>query len=170
MYTNVSPYQCRENDCTESITTVLNEQFCLSYPVSGDRDDANKMTIRRNHIWRDAVRAMSRSTFDLYTYIQITFVGEEAVDDGRPRHEFLSLVLQEMAEDGNIFQGPQYSHFFVHYVPALAGRKFFYVGMLVAVSLANGRPGLACLYEAVYTYLPLLWSTLQVYPGPESNS
>ena len=42
--------------------------------------------------------------FDRHTYIQITFVGEEAVDDGGPRHEFLSLVLQEMAEDGNIFQ------------------------------------------------------------------
>ena len=58
---------------------------------------------------------------------------------------------------------------FVHYVPALAGRKFLCVGMLVAVSLANGGLGLACLYEAVYTYLPLLWYTLQVYPGPESN-
>lgn len=35
----------------------------------------------------------------------------------------------------------------------LTSRKFFYAGMLVAVSLANGGPGLNCLSETVYTYL-----------------
>lgn len=76
------------------------------------------------------------------------------------------------ARDGwgwQYFPGTTAQSIFVHYVPALAGRKFLCVGMLVAVSLANGGLGFACLYEAVYTYLPLLWSTLQVYPGPESN-
>ena len=35
----------------------------------------------------------------------------------------------------------------------LTSRKFFYAGMLAAVSLANGGPGLNCLSKTVYTYL-----------------
>ena len=85
--------------------------------------------------------------------MRITFVGEEAVDDGGPRREFFTLALQEMAKDGNILQGPENSRFLVHNVQALASRKFFCAGMLVAVSLANGGPGLACLAKAVFAYI-----------------
>jgi len=35
----------------------------------------------------------------------------------------------------------------------MSTRKFYYAGMLVAVSLANGGPGLTCLPETVYTYI-----------------
>ena len=69
--------------------------------------------------------------------MHITFVGEEAVDDGGPRREFFTQALQEMAKDGNILQGPENSRFFVHNVQALASRKFFCAGILVAVSLAR---------------------------------
>ena len=85
--------------------------------------------------------------------MRITFVGEEAVNDGGPRREFFTLALQEMAKDGNILQGPEYSRILIHNVRALASRKFFCAGMLVAVSLTNGGPGLACLAEAVFAYI-----------------
>ena len=140
---------CRENDCTESIATLLNEQFRFHHPVLHDPDQANRILVRRSHIWQDAVRAFSRTSFDPHKCIRITFIGEEAVDDGGPRREFLSLAVQELAEDGNIFQGPQHSRFLVHNVQALASRKFYYAGLLVA----NGGPGLTCLAEALYTYL-----------------
>ena len=68
----------------------------------------------------------------------VTFVGGEAVDDGGPQREFLSLVLQEIAADSNIFQGLPHSRFLLHNVQALVARKFFYAGMLVAVSHACG--------------------------------
>ena len=55
--------------------------------------------------------------------------------------------------DGTIFQWPQHSRFFMHNVQALANRKFFYAGMIVAISLGNGGPGLTCISEAVYNYL-----------------
>ena len=71
---------------------------------------------------------------------------------GGPRRFFV-LALQELAEDSSIFQGPPHGRFFLHNVQALASRKYFYAGMLVAVSLANGGPGLPCLAEAVYEYL-----------------
>ena len=65
-----------------------------------DPDQANRVTICRKHIWKDAVRAMSRSSFDPKRCIRVTFVGEEAVDDGGSRREFLSLALQELTMDG----------------------------------------------------------------------
>ena len=49
--------------------------------------------------------------------IRVTFIGKEVrIDDGRPRQEFLSLAVQELAEDGYILQGPQHSRFLVHNV------------------------------------------------------
>lgn len=41
----------------------------------------------------------------------------------------------------------------MHNVQGLTSRKFFYAGMLAAVSFANGGPGLNCLSKTVYTYL-----------------
>ena len=141
----------REDVSTESLATLLDEHFSLYYPVVFDPDQANRVTIRRNHIWKDAVRAMSRSSFDPSRCIRVTFVGEEAVDDGGPRREFFSLALQEMTADGTIFQGPQHSRFFMHNVQGLTSKKFFYAGMLVAVSLANGGPGLITVFLRQFT-------------------
>ena len=138
---------------TESVATLLDEHFSLYYPIVFDPDQANRVTIRHNHIWKDAVRAMSRSSFDPSLCTHMTFVGEEAVDDGGPYREFFSLALQEKTADGTIFQGPQHSRFFMHNVQGLTSRKFFYAGMLAAVSFANGGPGLNCLSKTVYTYL-----------------
>ena len=123
---------------------VLEEHFDST--IHHDLDDVNRVTIRRKHIWRDAIRAMSRPTFDPCNCVQVTFIGEEAVDGGGWAQVcFFVLALQELAEDSSIFQGPPHGRFFLHNVQALASRKYFYAGMLVAVSLANGGPGLPCL-------------------------
>ena len=78
----------REKVSTGSVAALLDEHFSLYYPIVHDPDQANRITIRRNHIWRDAVRAMSRSSFDPSRCVQVTFIGEQAVDDGGPRREF----------------------------------------------------------------------------------
>ena len=132
---------------------MLHEQFQVHFPIRHGLDEATRILIRRNHIWRDAVWAFSRPSFNPRVSVHITFVGEEAVDDGGPRREFFTQALQEMAKDGNILQGPENSRFFVHNVQVLASRKFFCAGILVAVSLANGGPGLPCLAEAVFAYI-----------------
>ena len=141
----------REDKTSESMAMILKAHF--DTVIIQDLDDIGSITIRRKHIWRDAIRAISRTAFNPNKSVQVTFVGEEAVDGGGPRREFFTLALQEMAEDGSIFQGPPHSRYFLHNVQALASKKYFYAGMLVAISLANGRPGLPCLAEALYTYL-----------------
>ena len=142
----------RESTTSETVSTLLKEHFSVSNPVSFDTDMANRISIRRNHIWKDAVRAISKPGFNPNRNVRVAFVGEEAVDEGGPSREFFTLVLQKMSEDGSILQGPEHSRFFVHNVQALANRKFYYAGLLVAISLANGGPSFNCLAEAVYEY------------------
>ena len=138
-----------------TFSTLIRDHFTINYPSLQDTlsDEVNRVTIRRNHIWKDAIRALSRPTFDPTLRVRVTFVGEEAVDGGGPCREFFCLALQEIADDGTIFQGPLQSRFLVHNLQALASRKFFYAGMMIAISLANGGPQFACLAEALYVYL-----------------
>ena len=104
-------FSCREDDSSvPPIAMVLKEHFDST--ITHDLDDVNRVTVRRKHIWRDAIRALSRPTFDPCRRVQVTFVGEEAVDGGGPSREFFALALQELAEDGSIFQGSQHNRFF----------------------------------------------------------
>ena len=135
-----------------NVSSVLKKHFSL-FPISMDPEEANRLVIRHKHIWNDAVWALSKYSFDYHKSVQITFVGEEAVDEGRPKREFFHLALQAMADEHTIFQGPSHGRSFVHIVQALAGRKFFFAGLLVALSLANGGPGFPCLAESVFNYL-----------------
>ena len=132
-YNIISLFHRYVHVCSESLPElhVLDKHFRLSHPFEHEIDGANRVTICRNHIWKDAVCAMSRPTFDPHLCFRVSFVGEEAVDDGGPCREFFSLAMQELARDGTIFQGPQCSRFFTHNVQGMARRKFFYAGMLV---------------------------------------
>ena len=58
-----------------------------------------------------------------------------------------------MVEDVTMFHGPPCSKYFVHNVQGVRNRLFYFAGLFVAVSLANGDPGLHCLSEAVYSYM-----------------
>ena len=135
-----------------------------------DVDKANCVFVRCKHIWN--VRAFSKPSFDCCKYLSVIFVGEEAVDVGGPKREFVHLALEQMANDGQLFQGPPDRHLFVHNVQALASRKFFYAGMLIAFSVANGGPGFPCLAASVFNYLcfGLEWNfTVQMDDLPDAD-
>ena len=141
-----------ETATSSDVKSVLKNHFS-SLSLSTDIDMANRIVVRRKHIWKDTLRAFSRSSFDSQKAVNIIFVGEEAVDAGGPKREFFHLALEALANDGQIFQGPSDRRSFVHNIQAVAHKKFFYAGMLVALSLANGGPGFPCLAESVFNYL-----------------
>lgn len=60
-----------------SVAALLDEHFSLYYPIVHDPDQANRITIHRNHIWKDAVRAMSHSSFDPSCCVWVTFIGNK---------------------------------------------------------------------------------------------
>ena len=137
---------------SSDIKSVLEDHFS-SLSLSTDIDAANCIVVRRKHIWNDTLRAFSRSSFDCQKAVNIIFVGEEGADAGGPKREFFHLALEALANDGQIFQGPSDRRSFVHNIQAVASRKLFYAGMLVALSLANGGPGFPCLAKSVFSYL-----------------
>lgn len=151
----IRTYNCffrNQEETPEDVGSVLKEHFAL-FPITCVPEIANRFVIRRKHIWKDAIRAMSRSTFSPRNSIEVTFVGEDAIDDGGVSREFFDLALKEMAADGTILQGPMHSRSFIHNTKGFSERRYYYAGLLVAVSLANGGPGLCCLSEAVFSYL-----------------
>ena len=123
-------------------------------PIDGDTEEVyNNIHVRRNHIWNDALRSLAKASFNPLMPVRVTFIGEPAIDEGGPRREFFTLALAKMAEDMSIFHGPDSSRSFVHNVHGVRKRVFYMAGMFVALSLANGGPGLECLSETIYSYL-----------------
>ena len=88
------------------VAKVLEDHFSL-FPISTDPEEANRMSVRRKYVWTDAIRAMTRSSFNCRKSVRITFVSEEGVDDGGPRREFFHLAIKAMADDHTIFHGPE---------------------------------------------------------------
>lgn len=132
---------------------ILKEHFNQYFDPTDIELAVTSLHVRRNHIWHDALRAISKPAFDPLLPVRVTFIGEPAVDDGGPRREFFSLALMKMSEDTTIFQGSPECRSFVHNMQGVQKRKFFYAGLFVGLSLANGGPGLACLAKTIYSSL-----------------
>ena len=138
------------------MSEILIEHF-KQYPnfqsIDEDSTVFNSIHVRRNHIWRDAFRAITKPSFNPTNPVRVTFIGEPAIDEGGPRREFFTIALATMVEDVTMFHGPPHSKYFVHNVQGVRNRLFYFAGLFVAISLANGGPGLHCLSETVYSYM-----------------
>ena len=132
---------------------ILKEHFKDYFNHTNIEQAVNSIHIRHNHMWHDALRAISKPNFDPLLPVRVTFIGEPAVDDGGPCREFFSLALMKMSEDTTVFQGPPQCRSFVHNIQGLQKRTFFYAGLFLGLSLANGGPGLGCLAKTIYSYL-----------------
>jgi hypothetical protein len=144
------------------VAEELKQHFELN-PISTDPEGCNRFSVRRNHLWKDSIRALSRFSFNCNKSIRVTFLGDSGVDEGGPGREYFYLTLQCVADDNSILQGPCGTRSFKHNPQALMEKKYFYAGQLIALSLANGGPGIPCLCEAVYSYL-CYGLNLRVYP------
>ena len=58
-----------------------------------DNENCYRITVRRCHIFEDAMVAIRRG-FDEQKHLKVIFIGEPAVDDGGPRREF--FVLEQL--------------------------------------------------------------------------
>ena len=104
-------------------------------------------------MWEDALRAMSRPSFDYRQGVRVNFLAESGIDDGGPSREFFDIALREMANDHTIFHGSGNRLSFVHNVKALGKRRFYFAGLFIGVSLSNGGPGFPCLAQPVFQFL-----------------
>ncbi len=63
---------------------------------ANDDEDKQRISIRRSHVFKDAARAFSKSTFNVSKLLKVTFVGEQSVDDGGPRRELFQVLKHSL--------------------------------------------------------------------------
>ena len=98
------------------------------------RKEYQRVNVRRSSLLKDAFRKFSRHSFIVEKLLRIIFVGEQAVDEGGPRCEFLHLMHDIFIKSG-LFAG--YPDYVVplHNVEAVENNKLYTVGKMIAVSV-----------------------------------
>ena len=86
-------------------------------------------------------------------HLRIIFIGESAVDDGGPLREFFYLLMKALAQNDMIFCGPAELRMPRHSVVELQKKTFYYVGVIIALSVVHGGPAPQFLSSAVADYL-----------------
>ena len=91
--------------CRDDLNSVmlLKEHFRQYFDPTDLELAVNNLHIRWNHIWHDALRAITKSTFDPFLPVRITLIRETAVDDGGLVENFFTVALMKMSEDTTIF-------------------------------------------------------------------
>ena len=113
--------------------------------MSNDVDDIFRITVRRSHIWDDALRAVKRN-FVESKHIRITFLGESAIDGGGPRREFFMLLMNSIKENNSLLEGLSNSRVVRHNTAAIQDELYLSLGNMIALSVVHGGPGLCSFY------------------------
>ena len=98
-----------------------------------DEEDFQRISVRRPHLFEDALSAFSKPSFNVAKVLKVRFVGEAAtVDDGGPRREFLSLLVKEIFLSSGVFSGWPFIVVVVQTIQALSSNRYYAVGNLFA--------------------------------------
>ena len=81
-----------------------------------------RIKVRRHHVWEDTMIKLQRDENAINNPIKVQFIGEPAVDQGRPSREYFGLI-NEAAERKLITQSA-----FRHNISALKDRQVATVG------------------------------------------
>ena len=93
--------------------------------VSRDEEDYQRISIRRPHLFKDALRAFSKPSFNVGKILKVKFIGEAAtVDDGGPRREFFSLLIKEIFLRSGLFFGWPSNVVVVQNIQALSANQY----------------------------------------------
>ena len=108
--------------------------------------------IRQKHLWEDSIHCF-RSGIDFQKHLRVTFVGEPAVDAGGPLHEFLHLLMREIATNNSLFSGEETCRVPLPNMSALERQVYRHVGEMMAVSLVHGGPAPTFFAPSVVDYI-----------------
>ena len=131
-------FYSNSHDSVDDVKLILENH--RSSVLSNDVDDIFRITVRRSHIWDDALRAVRRN-FDESKHIRITFLGESAIDGGGPRREFFMLLMNSIKENNSLLEGPSNSRVVRHNTAALQDELYLSMGKMIALSVVHGGPG-----------------------------
>ena len=103
-----------------------------------DEDEFQIIRVRRKHIWKDTLRAITKDNFRCNVRLKVHFIGEEAEDEGGPLREFLCLAIGELCEHSGVLQGPDCRKTFSNNPLLLERGAYYCAGILSGISLQQG--------------------------------
>jgi len=68
-------------------------------------EEMQVIPIRRRHLWADALRSFTKTSFLVNTLLNVNFIGEEGADSGGPRREFLQLLMKKLIKESGVLTG-----------------------------------------------------------------
>ena len=139
-----------------SLPTLLHGLLIRHLPL--DRSENQWIMIRQKHVWEDALHRF-KSGLDVNKYLKVTFVGEPAVDEGGPLWEFFHLLISSISHNNNLFCGDEASRVPRLNMTELEKKTYYYVGMMLALSLVHGGPAPHLLW---LTILCMAWPKLEL--------
>lgn len=92
----------------------------------------------------DATKQFKRKSFDVFKMIQVSFIGEVAIDTGGPRREFFRLLTVAILSNSVTFEGYPSSVTPSHNLTALNNQSFYIAGKIIATSIIQGGPAPRC--------------------------
>ena len=87
-----------------SLATVSLEDVIKDHKAELLTGDVCRITIRRDHIFEDALVAICNKDWDK-KLIRVTFLGEPAIDYDGPTREFFSLLLKSIEKNTSLLDG-----------------------------------------------------------------
>lgn len=118
-----------------------------------DREGYQRVHVRRSHLFTDALKAFSRSSFTVSKMLKVVFIGDASVDEGGPRREFFQLLMKESFSLSGLFAGWPSNVVPIHNVEAVTSNKYFIVGKMIATCLIQGGQPPVCFAPAIAEYL-----------------
>ena len=85
--------------------------------------------------------------------IKVTFLGEPAVDEGQPWHEYMRLLMKAVSEQTSLLAGPPTQNVLLHNTLAMAKGHYRCLGEMIVMSITQGEPGPACFSPSVIDYV-----------------
>ena len=134
----------------ETTSTLIKQHRQMVLPH--DSLDRVRIIVRRSRILQDTLHLL-KNGLDTTKHIRVTFVNEPAVDQGGPLREYFRLLLAAIATNNTLLCGPDSSRTPNHHVEELERMTFFYIGVIIALSLVHGGPAPQFLSPAVADYI-----------------
>ena len=124
---------------------MLIQSFISANLKFQDDEDKQHIIVSRKFVHNSTIRAISREKFTFFKPLAATFSGEEAVDTGGPKQEYLRLLMSDVGKS-SVFSGVWLSHDLM----LLHNKQYETAGKLIAWSILQGGPGPRCVLPEIF--------------------
>lgn len=120
--------------------------------LPSDLGDSYRIKIRRKAVWVDTIQQL-RHGLPFDKHLRVTFLGEPAVDAGGPLREYLHLLVGGVARNNSLFVGDETSRAPAHNIAEVDRKTYYFVGVILAMSIVHGGPAPCFFTEAVADFI-----------------